>query len=595
MADQAADPMMVMEKPMTDLERMRHSAAHVMAEAVLSLFPEGKLGIGPPIEDGFYYDFELSRALTPDDLAKIEAKMAEIVRRDEPFVGSTMTAADARRLFGERDQAYKLDLIDGLSVENDATPMGIYQQGTFTDLCRGPHVASTGQIGPFKLLSVAGAYWRGDEHRPMLQRIYATAWQTKADLDAYLTRLAEAERRDHRKLGRELDLFSVSEDVGAGLIIWHPKGGRLRTIIEDFWRSEHFRGGYDVVYTPNIGRAKLWETSGHLGFYSDSMYSPMDVDGQDYYVKPMNCPFHIQIYKNSLRSYRDLPLRYAELGTVYRYERAGTLHGLLRVRGFTQDDAHIFCRPDQMEAEIIGVLDFTMHILGAFGFHDYEINLSTRPEKFVGEVADWDAAESALRTALEARNLNYVVDAGGGAFYGPKIDFKIKDAIGRSWQCTTIQFDFNMSERFGLEYVGDDGKTHRPYMIHRALLGSLERFTGMLIEQYAGAFPVWLAPVQAIVLPIADRHLAYAESVAEKLKTAGLRVEVDGRREKMNYKIREAQMQKIPYMLVVGDKEIEVDAVAVRLRTGENLGPRPTAEFIELARRLAEEKSLSLT
>jgi threonyl-tRNA synthetase len=590
MSEQANDELMLNEKAMSDLEKMRHSAAHVMAEAVLSIFPEGKLGIGPPIEDGFYYDFDLPRPLTPEDLAKIEQKMAEIVARDEPFVRSAMPAEEAVRFFAERGQDYKVELIHSIGDPQ----VGIYRQDGFVDLCRGPHVASTGQIGPFKLLSVAGAYWRGDEHRPMLQRIYGTAWPTADGLSAYLHRLEEAQRRDHRRLGRELGIFSVSEDVGAGLIIWHPKGGRLRTIVEDFWRQEHYRGGYELVYTPHIGKGQLWETSGHLGFYRENMYSPMDVDGQEYFVKPMNCPFHIEIYKSALRSYRDLPLRWAELGTVYRYERAGVLHGLLRVRGFTQDDAHIFCRPDQMQAEIIRVLDFTMHIVGAFGFHEYEINLATRPKHSVGAAEDWEAATSALRQALDARKLDYVVDEGGGAFYGPKIDFKIKDAIGRAWQCTTIQFDFNEPERFDLAYIAEDGKPHRPYMIHRALLGSIERFVGVLIEHYAGAFPVWLAPVQAIVLPIADRHLEYAERVADRLRSAGLRVEVDGRREKVNAKIRDAQLQKIPYMLVVGDKEVEAEAVAVRLRSGENLGAQPIADFAALAKRLADEKSLEL-
>ena len=591
MSDQSGDERMLKERHVAELEKMRHSAAHVMAEAVLTLFPEGKLGIGPPIEDGFYYDFDLPRPLTPEDLARIEAKMAEVVKQDVPFVCSTMSRDEATRLFAERGQSYKVELVEDIGEPQ----VSIYQQNSFVDLCRGPHVASTGRIGPFKLLSVAGAYWRGDERRPMLQRIYGTAWSTEDELKEYLRRLEEAQRRDHRRLGRELDIFSISEDVGGGLIIWHPKGGRLRTIIEDFWRSEHYRGGYEIVYSPHIGKAQIWGTSGHLGFFRENMYSPMDVDGQEYFIKPMNCPFHIQIYKSTLRSYRDLPLRWAELGTVYRYERAGTLHGLLRVRGFTQDDAHIFCRPDQMEDEILGVLDFTLHIVGAFGFHEYEINLATRPEKAIGAEENWEAATNALRRALEIRKLDYAVDEGGGAFYGPKIDFKLKDAIGRTWQCTTIQFDFNLPERFDLTYIAEDGKPRRPYMVHRALLGAIERFVGMLIEQYAGAFPVWLAPVQTVIIPIADRHLPYAEEVANRLKAANLRAEVDGRREKVNYKIREAQLQKIPYMLVVGDKEIEADAVAVRLRSGENLGPQPVEQFIGLARRIADGKSLSLT
>ena len=593
MANQTSEAQ-VKEKSMSDLETMRHSAAHVMAEAVLSLFPEGKLGIGPPIEDGFYYDFDLPRPLTPEDLATIEAKMREIVKRDIPFDYSTLPPEEAAKQFAEAGQPYKVELIGDLQAAGE-TKVGVFRQGDFVDLCRGPHVPSTRRIGHFKLLSVAGAYWRGDEKRPMLQRIYGTTFPTKDELFQYLQRIEEAQRRDHRKLGRELDLFSVNEDVGAGLITWHPKGGRLRTLVEDFWREQHYKNGYDIVYSPHIGKAALWETSGHLDFYRESMFAPMNVDGQEYFAKPMNCPFHIQIYKSQMRSYRDLPLRWAELGTVYRYERAGVLHGLLRVRGFTQDDAHIFCRPDQMESEIIRCLDFTMALFHAFGFYEMQFNLSTRPEKSVGEQERWDAATAALRQAMEQRGIDYVVDEGGGAFYGPKIDIKLKDAIGRLWQCTTIQFDFNLPERFDMTYIGDDGKEHRPYVVHRALLGSLERFLGMLIEQYAGAFPVWLAPVQAIVLPIADRHAEYCQSVVDTLRQANLRVELDDRREKVNYKIREAQLQKIPYMLVVGDKEIETGAVAVRLRTGENLGAIPVADFTALANKMASTKSLGLT
>ena len=573
------------------LERMRHSASHVMAAAVLERFPEAKLAIGPAIDDGFYYDFDLPRALTPDDLAAIEAGMRAIVGRDEPFVQAAVPSSDAVARFQAQGQDYKVELINDIGEAE----VGTYTNGGFTDLCRGPHVESTGKIGPFKLLNVAGAYWRGDEKRPMLQRIYGTAFASQADLDAHLLRLEEARKRDHRRLGRDLGIFSVSDEVGGGLVIWHPKGGRLRSLMEDFWRQEHFRAGYELVYSPNIGRAQLWETSGHLGFFRENMFAPMDVDGQEYFLKPMNCPFHIEIYRSTLRSYRDLPIRLAELGTVYRYERAGVLHGLLRVRGFTQDDAHIFCRPDQMEDEILRCLDFTMHIVGAFGFHEYEINVATRPPKAVGSDEDWERATNALVRALDLRGLEYAVDDAGGAFYGPKIDFKIKDAIGRSWQCTTIQFDFNLSQRFDLSYIGEDGKSHRPYMVHRALLGSIERFTGMLIEQYAGAFPVWIAPLQAEIIPIADRHLAYAEQVREQLLAAGLRAHVDSRREKLNYKIREAQLQKVPYMLIVGDKEIEAGAVSVRLRTEENLGAKPVGDFITMVRRVADERSLALT
>ena len=461
-------------------------------------------------------------------------------------------------------------------------PLSTYSHGRFVDLCQGPHVESTGKIPAFKLMTVAGAYWRGDEKRPMLQRIYGTAFESGNALEEYMKLLEEAEKRDHRRLGRQLDLFSVHEDVGPGLIIWHPKGGRVRTIIQDYWQELHYRRGYDVVYSPHIGRSHLWQTSGHLDFYSESMYSPMDIDGQEYYMKPMNCPFHIMIYGSALRSYRELPLRYAELGTVYRYERSGVLHGLMRVRGFTQDDAHIFCRPDQVEEEVLGVLDLTFELLDTFGFTNYEISLSTRPEKFVGEPEMWEHATQSLSQALAARDLDYDVDEGGGAFYGPKIDVKIKDALGREWQCTTVQFDFNLPERFDLTFQGSDGGQHRPYMVHRAIMGSMERFLGVLIEHYGGAFPLWLAPVQAIVIPIADRHLDYAFQVKNSLGSHGFRVEVDSRKERMNQKIRGAQLQKVPYMLVVGDEEMGQDTVSVRLRSEENLGAVALSSLLEM-------------
>ncbi len=560
------------------LERLRHSASHVMAEAVLSLFPGAKLGIGPAIEDGFYYDFDLPRPLTMEDLTAIEAKMREIVAADLSFIYEEDDRQAAQRRFAE--QPYKLELIADLGEER----YGVYTQGGFTDLCRGPHVPSTGQIGAFKLLSVAGAYWRGDEHRPMLQRIYGTAFETQEEVDAHLHHLEEAARRDHRRLGRELDLYSVHEETGAGLIHWHPKGARVRTIIEDFWRTEHYRAGYDLVYSPHIGKANLWRQSGHLDFYHDNMYSPMDIEGQDYYIKPMNCPFHINIYQSALRSYRELPLRLAELGTVYRYERSGVLHGLMRVRGFTQDDAHIFCRPDQMEAEIEGVIDFTLHMLRAFGFDEYEVYLATRPEKAVGAPELWEQATTALQRAATERGLSYEVDEGGGAFYGPKIDIKIKDALGRAWQCTTIQFDFNLPERFDLNFIGDDGREHRPYMIHRALLGSLERFFGVLVEHYAGAFPVWLAPVQAAIIPISDRHLDYARQVEQTLRQADVRVELDASSERMQAKIRRAQLAKVPYMLVLGDAEVSGGTVAVRQRSGENHPGLSLDGFLEMLR-----------
>jgi threonyl-tRNA synthetase len=582
----------------SDLYRIRHSAAHVMAQAVMEMFPgQAKIAIGPPIADGFYYDFDLPRPLTPDDLEVIEKRMRQIIAGRHPFERREVSAGEARRLFA--GQPYKLELIDGLerggvdeygtaAPASDEKPViSVYAHDSFTDLCRGPHVDHTGQINPsaLKLTSIAGAYWRGDEKRPQLQRVYGTAWKTAAELEEYLWKQEEAKKRDHRKLGKELDLFSVSDDVGPGLILWHPKGARIRVIVEDFSRKAHLANGYEWVFSPHIGRSLLWETSGHLGFYKENMYSPMDIEGEDYYAKPMNCPFHIQIYKSHLRSYRDLPRRYAEYGTVYRYEKSGVLHGLTRVRGFTQDDAHIFCRPDQVEDEISRALDFSLYILRAMGLTDFKAYLATRPEaKAVGDPADWDKATEALRRAVEKAGIPYEVDEGGGAFYGPKIDLKVNDALGREWQLSTIQFDFNMAERFGLEYTGEDGQPKRPYMVHRALLGSMERFFGVLIEHFAGAFPLWLAPVQAVVIPIADRHAAYARQVAEQLKREDLRVEVDERGERMQSKIRDAQLQKIPYMLVVGDKEAEAGAVSVRKRTGEDLKSKPLAEFIAMVK-----------
>ena len=566
------------ERPLTELrQRIRHSAAHLMADAVLQLFPEAKIGIGPPTDDGFYYDFEVSRPFTPDDLGRIETIMRETMSRDLAFEKEVLGRVEMKELFG--DQPFKLELIDDLPVDE---PLSTYRHGPFVDLCQGPHVDSTGGIPAFKLLSVAGAYWRGDEGRPMLQRIYGTAFEDTAALDAHLKMLEEAEKRDHRRLGRQLDLFSVHEEVGPGLVIWHPKGGRVRTVIERYWQDLHFRRGYEVVYSPHLGRSRLWQTSGHLEFYRDSMYSPMDVDGQEYYMKPMNCPFHIMVYRSALRSYRELPLRYAELGTVYRYERGGVLHGLMRVRGFTQDDAHIFCRPDQVEEEVAGVLDLTFELLDAFGFSDYEVSLSTRPEKYVGDPEIWDHATTSLARAMESRDLEYGLDEGGGAFYGPKIDVIIRDALGRAWQCTTVQFDFNLPERFDLTFQGSDGGQHRPYMVHRAILGSMERFFGTLIEHYGGAFPLWLAPVQAVIIPIADRHADYANQVRDRLSGDGFRVEVDSRKERMNLKIREAQVQKIPYMLVVGDAEAANSSVSVRLRSEENLGAIDLARLEEM-------------
>jgi threonyl-tRNA synthetase len=575
----------------SDLYRIRHSAAHVMAQAVLEMFPDGKYTIGPPIEDGFYYDFDLPRSLTPDDLEVIEKRMRQIAAGEHAFEKQVVSAEAARQIF--KDQPYKLELIDGLEQGGfdeygeplDEVPeISIYQHDTFVDLCRGPHVENTGQINPdaVKLLHTAGAYWRGDENKPMLQRVYGTAWHNAQELEEYLWRLEEAKRRDHRRLGRELDLFSVSEEVGPGLILWHPKGGMVRKLAEDFCRAEHEKGGYDFVYSPHIGKANLWETSGHLDWYEENMYAPLEIEGQRYYLKPMNCPFHVQIYKSRLRSYRDLPLRFAEWGTVYRYERSGVLHGLLRVRGFTQDDAHLFCRPDQMPQEIDEVLQFSLNILRAFGFKEFQAYLSTRnPEKAAGSASDWEAPTDALRQALDRAAIPYQIDEGEATFYGPKIDIKVRDALGREWQLSTIQFDFNLPESFDLSFIGEDGQEHRPYMIHRALLGSMERFMGVLIEHFAGAFPVWLAPVQAVLIPIADRHIPYASQVAGELEAAGLRVQVDERGERMNAKIRDAQNQKIPYMLVVGDREQEQGMVALRLRSGENPGAMTIAALLE--------------
>jgi threonyl-tRNA synthetase len=575
------------------LYRIRHSAAHIMAQAVMEMFPEAKIAIGPPIEDGFYYDFELPRSLTPDDLQVLEDRMREIIAGKHPFEREVISAEEARQIFG--DQTYKLELIDGLEKgrfdeyglpREEEPEISIYKHDMFVDLCRGPHVEHTGRINPeaVKLLHVAGAYWRGDETRPMLQRIYGTAWHTSQELEEYLWKLEEARRRDHRRLGRELDLFSVSDDVGPGLVLWHPKGGMVRKLAEDLAREEHERGGYEFVYSPHIGKEHLWRVSGHLDWYQENMYSPLDIEGQQYYLKPMNCPFHIQIFKSRIRSYRDLPLRFAEWGTVYRYERSGVLHGLLRVRGFTQDDAHLFCRPDQMPEEIDRVLQFSLNVLRAFGFHSFQAYLSTRnPQKAAGEPEQWEAPTEALRQALDRAAIPYQVDEGEATFYGPKIDIKVRDALGREWQLSTIQFDFTLPERFDMNYIGEDGHEHRPYMIHRALMGSMERFMGVLIEHFGGAFPVWLSPVQVVIIPIADRHLDYAHHVVGQLKDAGLRVEVDDRGERMNAKIRDAQNQKIPYMLVVGDREVEGEGVSVRLRRGDNLGGMSVSAFLELA------------
>lgn len=559
------------------LETLRHTSSHILAQAVLELFPGTKLSIGPSTDDGFYYDFDREEPFGIGDLEKIEERMKEIVKRDLPIERSEMGKEEAIEFFRKNGQPYKVELLE----EIEDAVVSCYAQGDFTDLCRGPHLPSTGKARVFKLLSVAGSYWRGDEKRKMLQRIYGTSFFSKEDLKEHLKRLEEAKKRDHRKIGKALDLFSINDEIGPGLINWHPKGALIRHIIEDFWKTEHFSNGYQLIQTPHMAKVHLWETSGHMDFYKDNIFSPMEVEGQAYIVKPMNCPFHIQIYKTRQRSYRDLPFRWAELGTVYRYERSGVMHGLLRVRGFTQDDAHIFCRPDQLAGEISTVLNFTVKMLRAFGFSEYDIYLSTKPEKFVGSEENWKAATDSLKGALEQAGLAYQVDPGEGVFYGPKIDVKIKDCLGRSWQCSTIQVDFNLPERFDVNFVGSDGASHRAIMIHRALLGSLERFFGCLIEHYAGAFPVWLSPVQAILLPITDAQNGYALEAAGKMRERGLRVEVDSRNEKVGFKIREAQMQKIPYMLVVGEKEEKDGTVSVRERGGENTGPIDKEEFIE--------------
>jgi threonyl-tRNA synthetase len=560
------------------IEVVRHSAAHIMAQAVRHLFPDAKLAIGPAIDNGFYYDFDLESPFTPEDLERIEAEMGKIVKEDLKFERFSMGKTEALDYFHKQGEVYKEELAEGL----EDGEISFYRQGDFTDLCRGPHLPSTGYLKAFKLMSIAGAYWRGDASRKMLQRIYGTAFAKKSELEGYLKLLEEAAKRDHRKLGKELDLYSVDEEVGGGLILWHPKGARIRHQIEAFWREEHYKNGYELVYSPNIGRGQLWETSGHLGFYRENMYSAMEVDNQEYFVKPMNCPFHIAIYRNRGRSYRELPFRWAELGTVYRYEKSGVLHGLLRVRGFTQDDAHIFCRPDQMPDEIDRVLSFCLYILRAFGFEEFKVYLATRPEDSVGAEEHWQAAIEALRKAVEKAKLPYEVDEGGGAFYGPKIDIKIKDALGREWQCSTIQFDFNLPERFGLTYKGSDSADHRPYMIHRALLGSLERFFGVLVEHYEGAFPLWLAPTQALILPVLQDNMEYARQVQDCLRAAGIRAEMDARNEKIGYRIREAQLQKVPYMIVVGEKEAASRRVAVRSRKEGELGSKSQEELIEL-------------
>ena len=558
------------------LDILRHSTAHLMAKAVMDIYgPDLKIAIGPSIDDGFYYDFDRKTPFTPEDFEAIEAKMLETVRGGIPFEREVVSRAEAIELFEKKGELYKVELIK--EIEDDT--VSLYQLGDFVDLCRGPHVPNSSFLQVYKLIKVAGAYWRGDEKNAMLQRLYGTAFADKKMLKKYLNDLEEAKKRDHRKLGKELNLFTISDQVGPGLILWQPKGALLRKLIEDYWKDEHYKHDYELLYTPHIAKLDLWKTSGHLDFYNENMFSSMDIDEVQYQLKPMNCPFHIAIYNSQMRSYREFPLRWCELGTVYRYERTGVLHGLMRVRGFTQDDAHIFCRPDQLEDEISNILELNLKILETFGFDQYDIYLSTRPEKYVGSDEHWEKSTDALKQALEKRGLEYQLDPGEGVFYGPKIDIKIKDVLGRSWQCSTIQVDFNLPERFEVNYIGEDGKEHQPIMIHRALMGSLERFIGVLIENYAGAFPIWLAPVQARIMNITDAQSKYCEKVYRELRQSGIRIEKDLRNEKLNYKIREAQLTKIPYMLVIGDREVESDTVTVRERSGNNLPPMSVEDF----------------
>ncbi|MBL4903932.1 threonine--tRNA ligase [Desulfotalea psychrophila] len=565
------------------LDILRHSTAHVMAEAVREIYgSDVKVAIGPSIADGFYYDFDCKEPFKPEDFEKIEAKMTEIIRKALPFTRTEMSSADAVKHFEKSGEKYKVELIQDL----DGDSVSLYQQGDFTDLCRGPHLPNTSWIKAFKLQRVAGAYWRGDEKNNMLQRIYGTAFFDKKALKKHLNALEEAKKRDHRKLGKELRLFTIQDEIGPGLILWQPKGALLRKLIEDYWKDAHYQNGYELLYTPHIARQDLWKTSGHLDFYSENMYAGMDIDDVRYQLKPMNCPFHTGIYNSNKRSYREFPIRWCELGTVYRYERAGALHGLLRVRGFTQDDAHIFCMPEQLESEIFNILDLNLEVLKTFGFTEYDIYLSTRPEKSVGTDESWEQSTEALKLALEKKGLSYELDPGEGVFYGPKIDIKIKDQLGRSWQCSTIQVDFNLPERFKLTYTGSDNQEHQPIMIHRALMGSLERFIGILIEHYAGVFPLWFAPVQARIMNITDAQADYSEEVYLQLRKAGVRIEKDLRNEKLNYKIREAQMEKVPYMLIIGDKEKDSGTVTVRLRNGKNIADMSIDDF---AKKVADE------
>ena len=576
------------------LEVFRHSAAHLLAAAVLELFPNVKLGIGPPIENGFFYEFLREEPFTPEDLERIEAKMRELAAQDIPNERKLLPKAEALELYRRSGQPFKCELVEEKATE----PMvSFYTTGKFLDFCRGPHIPSTGRIRAFKLMNISGAYWKGQEGNPQMQRIYGACFYTQAELDDYLHKLEEAKRRDHRRLGSELDLFSIQEEAGPGLIFWHPRGGLVRKLMEDWLREELLRRGYQLVFTPHIMRLDLWKTSGHTNFYRENMFGAIEVEKADYQLKPMNCPGHILIYKSRLRSYRDLPIRLAELGTVYRYERSGVLHGLLRVRGFTQDDAHIFCRPEQIESEIEACVDFAFAVLRTFGFDRYEVELSARdpahPENYAGTVEDWARAEGALVGTMQRMKIPFKKMEGEAVFYGPKIDVKLIDAIGRPWQLTTVQFDFNLPRRFGLEYVGEDGSRHQPLMVHRALWGSVERFFGILIEHYAGAFPAWLAPVQVEVLPVSGKFTDYAKQVTDAVAAAGFRGHLDDRNEKLQAKIRDAQLQKVPYMLVVGGKEAEAGNVAVRHRSRGDLGPQPLADFLAALHREVDTRATS--
>jgi len=546
-----------------------HSTAHLMAQAVKQLFPEVMVTIGPAIEQGFYYDFDRDEPFSDEDLQRIEARMKELIGQDLPYQRKELSKAEAVQIFSDMGEKYKIELLDAIP---DGEIISSYTQGDFIDLCRGPHIPSTGKIKAVKLLKSSGAYWRGDEKNKMLKRIYGISFPSNKELKQYLAFLEEAAKRDHRKLGKDLDLFSINDEVGAGLVLWHPNGAMIRHLIEAYWKDEHLKKGYKLIYTPHVGRSNLWETSGHLGFYKENMYAKMDVEGQDYYIKPMNCPFHLSIYNANHHSYRELPIRLAELGTVYRYERSGVLHGLMRVRGFTQDDAHIICTPEQVSAEVEKLIVFSLDMLRHFGFKEFLIYLSTKPDAAVGEDADWEMATQSLKASLQKLDLQYDVDEGGGAFYGPKIDIKIKDAIGRAWQCTTIQFDFNLPERFDMQYIGADNSAHRPYMIHRAVLGSVERFFATLLEYHGGNLPLWLAPLQMMILPITDAQLDYCRDLQEKFLAQGLRCEIDSRSEKIGYKIREAELKKIPFMCIIGKKEAEEGTLTLRRHTRGDLG-----------------------